>query len=212
MRLILIGPPGGGKGTQAKKLSQAYNLRHISTGDILREAVRLQTPAGKKAQSFVASGRLVPDDMVNEIINELFQRPDRPTNFVLDGYPRTVAQAKYFDTILKKRKLPLTAAILIDVPDEEIVRRLAGRWSCPACKATYHTESNPPKVAGKCDVCGGPLIQREDDKEATVRRRLEVYHQNNAELLDYFRGQDLLREVSGAGDIQSVYAGLVRIL
>jgi adenylate kinase len=212
MRLILIGPPGGGKGTQAKLLSQKYQLCHISTGDILREAVRLNTPSGQRAQPFVASGRLVPDDMVNEIVNERFRRPDRPDRFVLDGYPRTVAQAQVFDKVLRDLKLPLAAVILVDVPDEDIVERLSGRWSCPKCKATYHTRFNPPKVAGKCDQCGTTLIQREDDKEATVRRRLQVYHQNNASLLDYFRAQGLLREVSGVGDIQTVYANIVRIL
>lgn len=212
MRLILIGPPGGGKGTQAKLLSQNHGLRHISTGDILREAVKLGTPAGLRAQPYVESGRLVPDDLVNDMVNERFSRADRPDRFVLDGYPRTVAQAKSLDAVLAPLALPVTAAILIDVSDGDIIQRLTGRWNCPADGATYHTAFKPPRLPGKCDACGTPLVQREDDKDATVRRRLQVYHQNNAGLLAYYRTQGLLREVSGAGDIQSVYANLARIL
>src|SRR5262249_11924980 len=139
-------------------------------------------------------------------------RPARPDRFVLDGYPRTVAQAQAFEPILARLNLPITAAILIDVPDEDIVTRLSGRWSCPKCKATYHVQFNPPRVPGKCDVCGTTLIQRDDDKEDTVRRRLQVYHQNNAGLLAHYRAKGLLREVSGLGDIETVYANIVRIL
>src|SRR5262249_41522321 len=212
MRLILIGPPGGGKGTQAQRLSQDYGLTHISTGDIFREAVRANTPAGQRAQPFVSSGQLVPDDVVNDMMRERFERPDRPDRFVLDGYPRTLVQAQVFEPILDKLNLPIEAAILIDVPDEDIVKRLSGRWSCPKCKATYHVQFKPPRVPGKCDVCGTTLIQRDDDKEATVRQRLQVYHQNNAGLLAHYRAKGLLREVSGLGDIETVYANLVRIL
>src|SRR5439155_26596252 len=153
MRLILVGPPGSGKGTQAHLLSQRLGLMHIGTGDILREAIRLQTPTGKKAEPYVRSGHLVPDAVVNDLIAECFQRDDRPDKFVLDGYPRTLPQANALDQILRQAFLNLDAVIFIRVGDEEIVRRLSGRWSCPKCKSTFHMVNNPPKVTGQCDVC-----------------------------------------------------------
>lgn len=212
MRLILLGPPGSGKGTQAKRLAEHEQLCHISTGDILREAVRLQTPAGLRAQPYVVSGRLVPDELVNEMVADRLRRSDRPDRFVMDGYPRTLPQARAFDQVLREQALPLTAVVLIDVPEDELVRRLTGRWTCPACKATYHTQFTPPRLPGKCDVCGSTLIQREDDKETTVRTRLKVYHESTEGLVDEYRAQGLLREVSGSGDVQTVYANLARVL
>jgi adenylate kinase len=214
MRLILLGPPGSGKGTQAKLLCQRHRLEHIGTGDLLREAIRLNTPMGQRAHPFVESGRLVPDDLVNDLIAERFRRDDRPERFVLDGYPRTLAQAASFDQVLRQQFLNLTGVVLLQVPDEEIVRRLNGRWSCPkpGCKATYHTQSNPPRVPGVCDVCGTKLVQREDDKEETVRARLLVYHKNTEELIPHYRQQGLLREVSGMGEIEKVYADVLKAL
>jgi adenylate kinase len=211
MRLILVGPPGSGKGTQAKLLSQRLGLFHFGTGDILREAVRLNTPKGQMAKPYVLSGRLAPDDLVNELVAERFRRDDRPERFVMDGYPRTLAQAVSFDQVLRQQFLNLDAVVLLEVDDEEIVRRLSGRWSCPnpGCKATYHTTFNPPRVPGICDDCGTALVQREDDKEETVRRRLVVYHQNNINLLAHYRAQGLLRKVCGLGDIEGIYANLV---
>src|SRR5262245_48391184 len=165
MRIILLGPPGCGKGTQAKLLSQRYGLEHIATGDILRAAIHNKTPAGLRARADVEAGRLVPDDLVNDLIAERFGQEPRPERFVLDGYPRTLAQAMALDAVLRQHGLLLTGVLLLDVPDEEIIRRVSGRWSCPnpGCKATYHTEHNPPRVPGVCDVCGSRLVQRADD-------------------------------------------------
>jgi adenylate kinase len=214
MRLILLGPPGCGKGTQADLLSERHQLEHIGTGDLIREAIRQGTPLGVKARTDVEAGRLVADDLVNEIIAERFRRPDRPARFVMDGYPRTLAQARFFAEVLRGAALGLDAVMLLDVPDEEIVRRLGGRWSCPqaGCKKTYHTEKNPPRVVGVCDACGTRLVQRADDKPETVRARLTVYHKNRVELIPFYRQQGLLHEVPGLGDIEQVYASLMKAL
>lgn len=210
MRLILLGPPGCGKGTQAKLLSDRLGLQHIGTGDILREAVRLGTPAGRQAEGYMNSGRLVPDALVNDLVHERFRGENRPERFVLDGYPRTVAQASSFDQVLRQEFLDLSAVLLFLVDDNEIVRRLSGRWSCPACKATYHVRNKPPRVAGRCDECGSALIQRADDREDAVRERLRIYHTNTAELIPYYRAKGLLREVPGEGGIEQVYANIMR--
>jgi adenylate kinase len=214
MRLILLGPPGCGKGTQAQLLSQRKGLEHIGTGDILREAIRQKTPCGVRAQPYVESGKLVPDDLVNDVIAERFRRSDRPDRFVMDGYPRTLAQATAFDQVLRQQRLDVTAVILLKVSDEEIIRRVGERWSCPkpGCKATYHLTSNPPKVPGICDYCGTKLVQREDDRPETVRRRLLVYHSNTEALVGFYRAQGLLHEVPGHGPIEEVYAGIIKVL
>jgi adenylate kinase len=214
MRLILFGPPGSGKGTQAKLLSERLNLVHIGTGDILREAMRLGTPAGRRAEPFVNTGKLVPDDLVNELVADRFRQADQLTRFVMDGYPRTLAQAASFDQVLRQQFLNLHAVIFLIVDDEEIVRRLAGRWSCPhpGCKATYHVVTKPPRVRGVCDLCQTPLVQREDDKEDTVRERLKVYHKNVQKLLPHYQAQGLLHEVTGTGDIEAINAQILQIL
>jgi adenylate kinase len=214
MRLILLGPPGCGKGTQAQLLSRRNGLEHIGTGDLLRAAIHQKTPMGQRAHPYVEAGQLVPDDLVNDLIAEHFSKPTRPPRFVMDGYPRTVAQALAFDAVLHQQGLNLTGVVLLRVPDEEIVRRLSGRWSCPSlgCKKTYHTESNPPRVAGVCDACGTRLVQREDDREETVRARLVVYHKNTVELIPHYRAQGLLREVNGTGAIEQVYADIMQAL
>lgn len=212
MRLILIGPPGGGKGTQAKLLGKKFNLCHIATGDLLREAVKLDTPAGRLARPLVAQGRLVPDDLVNEMIAERFRRDDRPERFVMDGYPRTLAQSAAFEQVLRQQFLDLTAVLLISVDDEEIVQRLSGRRYCPKCQATYHVRYKPSKVPDRCDECGSALVQREDDMEATVRKRLGVYHKNTVDLLDYYRKQNLIREVDGSDGIEKVFSRIEKIL
>jgi adenylate kinase len=214
MRLILLGAPGSGKGTQAKLLTTRMGMLHIGTGDILREAIRLGTPAGQRAQPYVASGRLVPDDLVNELVADRFRRGDRPDCFTMDGYPRTLAQAASFDQVLRQQFLKLDGVVYLDVDDEEIVRRLSGRWSCPkpGCMATYHTRFHPPKKPGVCDLCGTALVQREDDKEETVRRRLVVFHQNTEALREHYRAQGLLRVVRGEGDIEGIYRNIVHVL
>ena len=212
MRLILVGPPGSGKGTQAKLLSSRLGLTHVSTGDILREAGRQNTPLGQIALPYMRSGQLVPDDLVNEIIAEYFRREDRPERFVMDGYPRTLAQAASFDQVLRQQFLDLTAVLLFTVDDQEIVARMTGRWSCPQCKATYHVMYHPPRVPGICDVCGTKLIQRVDDQEETVRERLSVYHASTADLIPYYRSRGLVREVPGVGDIEQIHKAIVDIL
>jgi adenylate kinase len=214
MRLILLGPPGCGKGTQAKLLSRNNQLEHIGTGDLLRQAIRQQTLCGQQAQAYVDAGQLVPDQLVNDLMTERFDRDDRPARFVLDGYPRTVSQAQALDALLARHHLPLTCVLLLTVDDEEIVRRLSGRWSCPmaGCKATYHTQSNPPRVPGMCDDCGTPLVQRDDDRVDTVRARLVVYHRNRIELLPHYRAQGLLHEVDGRGEIDQVNLNLMNVL
>jgi adenylate kinase len=212
MRLILIGPPGSGKGTQATLLGDRLGLVHISTGDILREAIRVGTPAGKKAEPFVNNGKLVPDDVVNELVADRFRRDDRPEQFVMDGYPRTLAQAASFDQVLRQQFLNLTAVVVLKVDDAEVLRRLGGRWICPNCNATYHLTKKPPRVPGICDVCGTKLIQREDDKEETIRRRLEVYRQNTVELIPHYQRQGLVREVPGEGEIDKIYNNIVQVL
>ena len=214
MRLILLGPPGCGKGTQAKLLNRRVQVEHIGTGDLLRNAIRLNTPVGLRARPFVESGQLVPDDVVNELVAERFARDDRPSRFVMDGYPRTLSQAASFDQVLRQQFLDLTAVVLLTVPDEEIVRRVSGRWSCPkpGCKATYHTEKNPPRVPAVCDDCGTALVQREDDRPETVRARLVVYHKDTVELIPHYEAQGLLHTVSGEGEIESVYANIMRVL
>ncbi|MGE3803057.1 MAG: adenylate kinase [Gemmataceae bacterium] len=212
MRLILLGPPGGGKGTQAKLLAERLKLLHISTGDILREAIKTGTPAGQQASSYVNDGKLVPDDLVNRVVAELFDREDHPERFVMDGYPRTVVQAVAFDKVLVRDELPLDAVLQFRVADEKIVQRLAGRWSCPKCGATYHSRTKPPNVFGKCNVCGTELVQREDDHEDTIRRRLKIYHENVAGLIDYYRKVGLLKEIAGEGDIETIYARVLQVL
>jgi adenylate kinase len=214
MRLILLGPPGCGKGTQAKLLCRRNRLEHIGTGDLLREAIRQLTPTGLRARPFVESGLLVPDDVVNDLIADRFRRDDRPARFVMDGYPRTVSQARTFDEVLRRHNLNLDSVLLLTVADQEIVKRLSGRWSCPkpGCKATFHTENNAPKRPGICDDCGTVLVQRDDDQEKTVRARLLVYHGNTVELIPYYRSKGLLREVPGEGDIEGVYNNLLGVL
>jgi adenylate kinase len=212
MRLILLGPPGSGKGTQAKLLAERLRVVHIGTGDILREAVRQGTQAGKLAAPYVVSGKLAPDALVNEVIHERFSREDRPDCFVMDGYPRTLAQAAAFDQVLRQQFLDIEAVLLLLVRDDEIVRRLSGRLVCPKCRETYHVVKHPPRVPGRCDNEGTELIQRPDDKEEVVRERLRVYHTNTAELIPHYREQGQLREVDGEGTIEQVYANIQKAL
>jgi adenylate kinase len=212
MRLILLGPPGSGKGTQAKLLTSRLGLLHISTGDILRDAVQQGTPLGRQVESYLTSGQLVPDDLVNELVAERFRRDDRPDRFVLDGYPRTLPQAASFDQVLRQQFLDLTAVLLLVVDDEEIIRRMAGRLTCPQCKRTYHRTTNPPRQPGVCDFCGAALVQRPDDREDTVKERLRVYHANTKETIPYYRSQGLLREIPGIGSIEDIYSQIEQVL
>jgi len=214
MRLVLLGPPGCGKGTQAKLLSRRNGLEHIGTGDLLRAAIRDQTPAGIAAKPEVDAGHLVPDDLVNELVAERFRRADRPLKYVLDGYPRRRGQAEFLDTVLAEVGLPLTGVLFMDVPDLEIINRVSGRWSCPkpGCKATYNTQKNPPKVPGICDDCGTVLVQRTDDHVETVRTRLVVYHEDTTALVGYYKQLGLLHSVTGEGEIEGVYGSLLQAM
>lgn len=214
MRLILVGPPGCGKGTQAKLLSKRMKLEHIGTGDLLREAIRNETLVGRRAKPYVEVGNLVPDELVNDLVSERFQRADRPKSFILDGYPRTLMQAKSLDVVLASHGFPLTAVVLLDVCDLEIVKRVTGRWSCPklGCKATFHTVSNPSKVSGICDDCQTVLVQREDDNVETVKSRLTVYHKDTVPLLPYYEQHGLLKRIYGTGDIEQIYQSMVNAL
>lgn len=214
MRLILIGPPGGGKGTQAKLLCERLSLAHFSTGDILREAVAKETPEGRRAKSFMTTGQLVPDELVNDIVRARLRGAGKAAEFVMDGYPRTLAQAVAFDAVLKEEKAPLNAVVFLNVEDEEIVRRLGQRWTCPnpLCGAVFNAAFMPPKVAGHCDLCQSELFQREDDKPATIRKRLQVFHALHDDILRHYQKQGLLIELRGVGDIETIYAGIVKAL
>ncbi len=212
MRLIFIGPPGSGKGTQAKLLGKRQGLLHFATGDVLRQAIEKDTPEGRLAKPYITAGRLVPDDVVNQIVSARFRSPDRPEHFVLDGYPRTLTQAFAFDGLLKDIGLDLTSVVFLQVDDDEIVRRLSDRWTCPAltCQATFQTNSKPPRVPGKCDVCQMPLHQRDDDKPETIRARLRVFHDLHDGILKHYAAQNRVVEVPGRGDIETIYENILR--
>jgi len=212
MRLILLGPPGSGKGTQAKLLSSRLNLAHVGTGDILREAVRQNTPLGLKVKPYIGPGKLAPDDLVNEVVSERFRGDKRPERFVMDGYPRTLAQAASFDQLLRQEFMDLSAVILLVVEDSEIIKRLTGRLICPNCKRPYHLVNNPPRSDRVCDDCGLPLIQRSDDQEPTVRKRLSDYRANTPGLIGHYQPRGLLHEVAGVGEIEEIYGRIHQVL
>jgi adenylate kinase len=211
VRLVLLGPPGAGKGTQAKVLSEEYNIPHISTGDILREAVKAKTPVGMKAKDFMDRGGLVPDEVVIEIVAGRVARPDCKKGFILDGFPRTGAQAKALDSTLTELKCPIDLVLYFKTSVETIIQRLSGRRVCRNCAATYHIRNIPPKVAGKCDLCGGELYQRDDDKEETVRNRIKVYESTVPQVIDYYEAKGILRTVSGDMDVDEANAYLSKL-
>lgn len=204
MRLVLLGPPGAGKGTQAALICKHLGIPHISTGDMFRQAIKEGTELGRQAEKYLQSGGLVPDDVTIGLIQERLSHSDCRQGFLLDGFPRTVAQAEALDAWLAGRKEKLDAVIDIEVPREELMARLTGRRVCRQCGATYHLQYNPPAEAGKCDVCGGELIQRADDTAATVGKRLDVYNEQTAPLITYYRQRGLLKEIEGSGDIAAV--------
>ncbi|HWP64540.1 MAG TPA: adenylate kinase [Candidatus Limnocylindria bacterium] len=206
MRIVMIGPPGAGKGTQAKLLQQRFNIPQISTGDMLREAERRDTPLGRVAAHFMSEGRLVPDDVVIGIVDDRLREPDCARGFILDGFPRTVAQAEALDRLLQQQGRRLDAVLLIQVPDQEIVRRLSGRLICRACGAPFHREFDPPKQAGRCDRCGGELYQREDDQPDRIATRLAVLARETAPVVDYYRSTGLLVDIAGTGSQAEVFS------
>ncbi len=197
LNLILLGPPGAGKGTQAERLTDDFHVPYIATGDILREAVRQQTDLGRQAKEFMDAGQLVPDELVTAVILEAIQSADARDGFVLDGFPRTIPQADALAAGLRAHDRELTAAILIEVPDDEVVRRLSGRRVSAKTGRVYHLEFDPPKHEGRCDVDGSRLVQRDDDRPETIRRRLDVYHAQTEPLISYYEDQGLLRRFDG---------------
>ncbi len=214
MRIVLLGGPGSGKGTQAKKLTVKYGIPQISTGDIFRAAVKEGTPMGMKAKEYMDKGELVPDDVVVGVVEERLAKPDLDPGFMLDGFPRTLPQAEALDKIMTGMQKPIDHAVLVDVPDEELMKRLTGRRTCrnSDCGKMYHVMFNPPKKEGICDACGSELYQRDDDSEATIRERLNVYNEQTAPLIDYYEKKGLLRRVEGVGPIDGIFEKIVRIL
>jgi len=212
MNLILLGPPGAGKGTQAQMIVERYHIPQISTGDILRKTVKEGTPLGKKAKAFMDQGQLVPDEVVIGIIDGRLRAPDCNPGFILDGFPRTIAQAEALQPILNKMGKSIDHVINVEVDTEELVRRLTGRRTCKNCGAMFHILFHPPKVEGICDRCGGTLYQREDDKEETIRIRLNEYQKQTAPLIQYYQLKNSLRSIQGVGGQEEIFERIIRLL
>ena len=212
MKIIMLGAPGAGKGTQAKMIAEKYSIPHISTGDIFRANIKNGTELGKKAKSYMDKGQLVPDELTLDLIMDRFKEDDCKNGYVLDGFPRTIPQAEALDAALKAEGEKIDFAIDVDVPDENIVKRMGGRRACVNCGATYHIVYSPTKVEGKCDKCGEDLIVRDDDKPETVLSRLEVYHNQTQPLIDYYNKQGILKSVDGTVDMKDVFNAIIDIL
>lgn len=212
MNIVFLGPPGAGKGTQAKILIERYGIPQISTGDMLREHRAKGTELGKKAQEYMDKGQLVPDEIILGMVKERLSQPDCAKGFILDGFPRTVAQAEALDKILSEMGKKLDFALALVVPDDLLVERLTGRRTCKSCGMMFHVKYKPPKVDGKCDACGGELYQRPDDNEETVRNRLKVYHESTAPLIDYYKGKGILKEIDGSKSIDQITGQLIQII
>jgi adenylate kinase len=212
MNIILLGPPGAGKGTQAKMLIDKYQIPQISTGDILRAAVKDGTPLGKEAKSFMDKGELVPDSVVIGIVEQRIQEPDCTKGYMLDGFPRTVPQAEALDGMLGELSAEIDHVVSIEVANDELVKRLTGRRTCRECGAGYHVMFDPPKVEGVCDKCGGELYQRDDDNEETVRSRLNVYESQTLPLIDYYKVQGKIRPIDGVGEIKEIFGRITSVL
>ena len=212
MKIIMLGAPGAGKGTQAKQIADKYSIPHISTGDIFRANIRNGTELGKKAKQYMDQGALVPDELTCDLVMDRIQQDDCKNGFVLDGFPRTIPQAEALDAALGKINEKMDYAIDVDVPDENIVNRMSGRRACLNCGATYHLISIPPKVEGICDRCGSEIVLREDDKPETVQKRLKVYHEQTQPLIDYYKNQGILKSVDGTQPMDEVFKAIVTIL
>jgi adenylate kinase len=212
MNLILLGAPGSGKGTQAKFLVRKYSIPQISTGDILREEVKSGTVLGLKAKEYMDKGQLVPDEVVVGMVEERVKKGDCTTGFILDGFPRTVAQADALEGTLQRMKKALSRVILVNVDEDELVKRLTGRRVCEKCGAGYHVIFDPPKQEGVCDKCQGKLYQRDDDKESTIRNRLKVYNNQTAPLIEYYQKKQLLSMVDGMGSIEEIFGRISKTL
>lgn len=212
MRLILLGAPGAGKGTQAVILAEEFKVPHISTGDIFRNNIKNGTELGKKAKEYMDKGLLVPDEITIEIVKDRLKQDDCKDGFILDGFPRTIPQAEYLDKVLNELNAPLDKVLNISVSDEIIVDRMSGRRTCTSCGASYHVINNPPKKEGVCDNCGADIIQRADDKEETVKQRLKTYHEQTEPLIDYYKKQGKLVTVNGENKIDDTKKEVLKVL
>ncbi len=210
--LILLGPPGAGKGTQAERISEIYGIPHLSTGDIFRDNLKRGTELGLKAKEYMDRGELVPDEVVIGIVRSRLAEPDCEKGFVLDGFPRTVAQADALKGMLAEMGKPIHHVLNIQVPDETVVERLTARRTCRSCGAVYHLRFNPPREEGKCDACGGELYVRDDDREETVRTRLEEYRAKTQPLIEYYRAEGLLRDIEGGASMEEVLSSIRKVL
>lgn len=212
MRIIMLGAPGAGKGTQAKQIAGKFNIPHISTGDIFRANIKGGTELGKKAKAYMDQGALVPDELVVDLVADRIKQDDCKNGYVFDGFPRTIPQAEALDKALEEMGSKIDFAIDIDVPDENIVNRMSGRRACLACGATYHVQFNAPKAEGICDTCGKELVLRDDDKPETVKTRLDVYHTQTQPLIDYYTEKGVLKSVDGTQDVADVFQSILDVL
>lgn len=212
MKIVMLGAPGAGKGTQAKMIAEKYSVPHISTGDIFRANIKNGTELGKEAKTYMDKGALVPDELTVRILLDRVAQPDCANGYVLDGFPRTIPQAEVLDAELTKLNEKIDYAINVEVPDENIIKRMSGRRACVTCGATYHIEHIPPKKEGICDKCGSELILRDDDKEETVKNRLSVYHEQTQPLIDFYNNKGVLRNVDGTVEMMQVFEAITKIL
>lgn len=212
MLIVLLGPPGAGKGTQAELLVTRYQLLHIATGDILRSAIKKGSPLGEKAREYMDQGQLVPDEIVLKIVSSKLQELDDNQGALMDGFPRNIEQAQLLDQLLKQMGTKLDRVVFIEVPEEELITRLTGRRVCRECGSAYHLKFNHPKVRNVCDQCGGELYQRDDDSLKTVTKRLEVFNQQTAPVIKYYQQQDLLTVVNGDNEISQVFSQIISVL
>ena len=212
MKIIMLGAPGAGKGTQAKKIAEKYQIPHISTGDIFRSNIKEGTELGMKAKAYMDQGGLVPDELTIGMLMDRIQKDDCKNGYVLDGFPRTIPQAESLTNALNERNQKIDYAVNVDVPDENIVNRMSGRRACLSCGATYHIVYKPSKVEGICDVCGDKLVLRDDDKPETVKKRLSVYHDQTQPLIDYYKEAGVLANVDGTQDMEKVFSDIVSVL
>ena len=212
MKIIMLGAPGAGKGTQAKKIADLCKVPHISTGDIFRANIKQGTELGKKAKTYMDAGELVPDELVCDLVVDRIQQDDCTEGFILDGFPRTIPQAEALTNALNAIEQKMEYALNIDVPDENIIHRMAGRRACVGCGATYHVEFNPPKVQDVCDVCGEALVLRDDDKPETVMNRLNVYNEQTKPLIDYYEKQGIVHTIDGTQTMDQVVSDIRKIL
>ena len=212
MKIVMLGAPGAGKGTQAKMIAEKYGIPHVSTGDIFRANIKNGTELGKEAKQYMDQGKLVPDELTVKILLDRVAQDDCKNGYVLDGFPRTIPQANVLDEALTKLGDKIDYAVNVDVPDDNIINRMGGRRACVACGATYHIVYNAPKTEGICDVCGKELIIRDDDQPETVKNRLKVYHEQTQPLIDFYEGKGVLKSVDGTADMKDVFAAIVEIL